>query len=275
MYDNNRWDNPKVVLWCSVGKALDMLKFSLNQAINNSGMIKEDFDIVMICWKTSDDVYDYLHEKKLKFVDMEYDDDKDFLWNLYKGFNLGYEVCFKHADYVCPIATDHAFHQDWLKNLFSWAAPNRIVNCKLIEPGTLPTLHTAKNLGITLPNRFKQEEFTKLADSFFEHKMLTDEKKYGHRFDAMPFLIAKDVWDRFGPMSQTITTDNITGDTDFFNRCKNGGVEITKAVDSISYHCGGLETRRNKTVVTDVKLSSKTRFKKLLRGIKKGWIKKR
>ena len=99
--------------------------------------------------------------------------------------------------------------------------------------------------------------------------MITNDKKYGHRLNAMPFVLPKDVWDRFGPMSQTLTKDGITGDTDFINRCKKGGVEITKASDSISYHCGGLETRRNKTIVTG---QSQHKFKrkigKILRRIK-------
>ena len=38
---------------------------------------------------------------------------------------------------------------------------------------------------------------------------------------------------------------NVTGDTDFFNRCKSGKVEVVKSLDAISYHCGGLETRIN------------------------------
>ena len=43
MYDDGKWDKPKIVLYCQVGKAVDMLDFSINQAIANSGMPKEDF----------------------------------------------------------------------------------------------------------------------------------------------------------------------------------------------------------------------------------------
>ena len=68
---------------------------------------------------------------------------------------------------------------------------------------------------------------------------------HGHRLDAMPFLVAKDVWDRFGPMKKVLNDFGTTGDTDFFDRCRLGGVEVTKSLDGISYHCGGLETRRN------------------------------
>ena len=49
----------------------------------------------------------------------------------------------------------------------------------------------------------------------------------------------------------------------------NQGVEITKATNSISYHCGGLETRRNKTVVTKQQKSRlKRKISNVLRRIK-------
>ena len=246
--DNGKWDSPKVVMYCQVGRAVDMLDFSLGQAVSNAGMPREDFDIVFICWRTSKEVYEYLDARNYKHVDMGHDADRGFLWNLYKGWNLGYEIGYEHADYVCPIATDHAFYRSWLGNLFSWAAPNRIVNCRLIEPGTLPTVHRAADLGLTLPGEFDAGGFEGLADEMYRDDMATDELGYGHRFDAMPFVCPRDVWDRFGPMRQTITEDGTTGDTDFFDRCRAGGVEITKALNAISYHCGGLETRRNEAM---------------------------
>jgi len=244
--------NKKVMMYCQVGRSLDMAKFSINSALENAGLPEEDFGIVFLCWKTSDEVYDWLKENNYDYVDMEYDEGKGFLWNLYKGWNLGYTEGYKYADYVCPIATDHAFHTDWLANLYKNAAPNRIVNCKLIEPGTLPSLHTTRNLGLTIEGEFNVEEFNTFAETLSEDRLATDDREYGHRFDAMPFMVARDVWERFGPMSQIIVPNQVdpmggllTGDTDFFNRCAVGGVELTKALDAISYHCGGVETRRN------------------------------
>ena len=260
MLQNGKWDKPKVVLYCQVGKAVDMLDFSFNQAVSNAGLPEKDFDIFFICWRTSSDVYQYIKSKKLKYIDMPYDGDKDFLWNLYKGWNLGYEEGFKHAKYVCPIATDHAFYKNWLKNLMRYARPNRIVNCKLIEPGTLPTIHTAVNLGITLPNKFQQKKFESIAKKLYKDELITNERKYGHRLDAMPFACPNDVWERFGPMYKVLLDDGLTGDTDFFNRCRKGGVEITKALNAISYHCGGLETRRNIPLKRKLKQAVKSKL---------------
>ena len=238
----------KIALYCQVGSSLDMAQFSLQSAIANLGMPLSDVKLVFICWKTSKEVYQWLQINKYHYVDMVYDEGKGFLWNLYKGWNLGYTEGFKFADYVCPIATDHAFYTDWLHNMYVHAQPNRIVNCKLIEPGTLPTLHTAINLGITKFGEFSMQAFENVcADYVAKNKgvLVTNDKEYGHRLDAMPFICPRDVWERFGPMNPGLIDGHITGDTDFFNRCKDGGVEITKALDGISYHCGGLETRNN------------------------------
>ena len=235
----------KVALYCQIGASLDLAKFSISSAIANAGLSKSDFKLIFICWKTSDKVYDWLQQNNFDYVDMEYDEGKGFIWNLYKGWNLGYTEGFKHADYVCPIATDHAFYTNWLKNMMSFAQPNRIVNCKLIEPGILPSLHITRNFGITTYDDFKTVEFLNLCNEIHKDELITDDTLYGHRLDAMPFVCPKDVWERFGPMSQIVQADGLTGDTDFFNRCKAGNVEITKALNGISYHCGGLETVRN------------------------------
>jgi hypothetical protein len=257
MFDDGNWGKPKVVMYCQIGRSLDMAQFAIKRAIDNTGMPKEDFDIVFVCWKTSDEVYAWLKENNYKYVDMEYDEGKGFLWNLYKGWNFGYEVGFQFADYVCPIATDHSFYPGWLANMMKHAQPNRIVNCKLIEPGTLPTLHTARNFGVTLDGEFREQEFLDFAKNIHDSNkdvLAMDEGAYGHRFDAMPFVCPKDVWERFGPMSKVIVNgspdperifvNSVTGDTHFFNVCKANGVQVVKALDAISYHCGGLETRR-------------------------------
>jgi hypothetical protein len=222
-----------------------MAEFSIMEALNNSGMDSKDITLIFICWKTSPEVYQWLKDHNYHYADMVYDEGKGFIWNLYKGWNLGYTEGYKYADFVCPIATDHAFYKNWLLNMMNNAKPNRIVNCKLIEPGTLPSLHTCKNFGITTYADFKMSEFNLFCDSITKDELVLDDKNYGHRLDAMPFVCPKDVWQRFGPMSQIVQAGGLTGDTDFFNRCKEGGVEITKSLNGISYHCGGLETRRN------------------------------
>jgi len=248
----------KVMLYCQLGGAIDMAEFAVKTAIKNSGLDKNEFDIIFICWKTPKTSYEWLKDNNFKYEDMVYDEGKGFLWNLYKGWNYGYEIGFKYADYVCPIATDHSFYKDWLKNLLAHCKENRIVNCKLIEsPSIYATLHVAEDLGPTIADKFNQDAFEKIAESITQPGIAIDDIQglyhenrgfggtYGHRLDAMPFVVAKDVWERFGPMLQTENKYGTTGDTDFFDRCRNGGVEIVKALDAISYHGGKGETIRN------------------------------
>ena len=261
-YQDKKWKLPKVMLYCQIGGSTDMAEFAINGeygAIKNAGLkYKEEFDIIFVCWKTPAHTYDWLKENKFKYIEMPYDEGKGFLWNLYKGWNIGYPVCFDHgAEFVCPIATDHAFHKDWLKNLVKHGKENRIVNCKLIEPGTLPSLHTTRNFGATTNEDFNDSGFVEFCKTLEKDELVHDDINgmfhenggvggtHGHRLDAMPFLVAKDVWDRFGPMKKVLNDFGTTGDTDFFDRCRLGGVEVTKSLDGISYHCGGLETRRN------------------------------
>lgn len=250
----------KVALYCQLGGATDMAEFSIlgkYGALENSGLDPEEIDLTFILWKTPQHTYEWLKDHNLKYVEMEYDEGKGFLWNLYKGWNLGYEVGYAVSDLICPIATDHAFYKDWLKNLIDNNHSNRITCCKLIEPGTLPTLHSHRNFGLTLDSEFDGDAFEYFCKKLSKDKVVIDDinglfhenngvgGSYGHRLDAMPFVCPRSVWERFGPMLQTVNQFGTTGDTDFFDRCRTGGVEIAKALNAISYHCGGVETRKN------------------------------
>lgn len=249
MYNNLEWSvDCKVVIYCPVGSALDMCEFSISSAIKNAGLDSNLFELVFLTWKTSDEVYSWLKENTFKYVDMQYEEGRGFLYNLYKSWNFGYEIGFQHADYVVPIATDHAFAPNWLKNLVKHAAPNRIVNCKLIEPGTLPSLHTIKNFGLPIRGHFDEKSFLDFCEQISQDRLVMSRHEYTHRLDAMPFLVSHDVWERFGPMNLGLNEHGTTGDSDWFERCERGGVEITKSLDAISWHGGGLETRRNEKI---------------------------
>ena len=148
-----------------------MANFSIKSAILNSGMDKDEVEMIFVTWKSKPYVYDWLELNNFKYYEMPYDEGKGFLWNLYKGWNAGYEQLFPQVPIVCPIATDHYFYKDWLKNLVKNCKENRIVNCKLVEPGILETLHTAKNYGVTVEGQFRKQEFDTWAEQFVkEHK---------------------------------------------------------------------------------------------------------
>lgn len=238
----------KVMLSTQLGDSVEMAEFSIKQAIERSGLeFEKDFGVIFTTWNSSPRAYKWIKDNGFEYVEIPFEKEKGFLHCLYSGWNSCYSEGLKRADYVVTIATDHAYYHDWLKNLLKHSKPNRIVNCKLIEDGHCPSLHTTRNFGNPIGGEFQQEEFDKFAGSICRnHKdvLATNEQAYGHRFDAMPFSLPKDVWERFGPMNLGLNKDGITGDTDFFDRCKHGGVEIVKALDSVSYHLGNYETTK-------------------------------
>ncbi len=253
MLYNCRWDNPKIVFHLPIGRHVEMLDFVLKQFVKNAGLPMEDYDIFMVCWKTSDEVYDYVRKNNLKFVDMEYDEDEDFLWNLVKSFNLGFNTGFQHAEYVGILNTDYAFCRDWCKNALGWAKPNRLLFTKTIEPGILRSTETKMDFGPTLASQFKEQEFQRFCVSILRHELVTDEKKYGREFSGAAYIFAKDVWERFGPMERG------GGEGDLFNKCKQGGAEVGVALDVITYHYQHFEQRRNKTFVPESNAARKIR----------------
>jgi UDPglucose 6-dehydrogenase len=69
--------------------------------------------------------------------------------------------------------------------------------------------------------------------------------------------------------------DGTTGDTDFFNRCRAGGVEIVKALNSISYHCGGIETYRNESFIGKLKIKISANLPDSVKKVLRKYIKRR
>lgn len=223
----------KVITYCPVADELEMFKFSTEMAIKNAG-IEHEF-VAVVDSITSRDVMDYIKDRGFHFFKVRAKR-RDWLYNLYACWNRGYDA-FEElgADVVVPFGCDHAFYFKWLKLLIKYSKINRIVNCKLIESGRMPSIHECKDFGPPTHKDFMLSEFYNHCKSIFCDMLVTDEKEYGRRLDAMPFAVPKDVWFRFGPMSNTVVV-SVTGDTDFFNRAKAGGVEIVKSLGSISYH---------------------------------------
>ena len=243
----------KTVVYMPIGKDLDMLKFSSKMLMKNSGL-EHGKDYRFICvtgWNTSKEVYKYLNDNNISFFNVTglKEGKENWLHNLYTCWNFGYKIGFEclSADFVVPVGSDHAFHKDWLKNLIKNSKKNRICNCRLIESGKCPSLHTCFDFGKTVEKEFIYEEFIIFCSNISLPGIECDEEMYGHRFDAMPMAIPKDVWYRFGPMNLDIV-NSVTGDTDFFNRCCSGKVEIVKVLDAISYHYGAASTNKSAKV---------------------------
>jgi hypothetical protein len=119
------------------------------------------------------------------------------------------------------------------------------VNCKLIEPGHLPTIHTAKNFGIPTEKEFKLKEFNDFCEQLYNEgkNKLLSVKELGRRPDATPYILPKKIWQKCGPW-ELEPVNGMPPDVRFFDRITDAGFKNLKAMDAISYHVGQVETKR-------------------------------
>ncbi len=259
---NSPDSSPEIVLTCQVGKSIDLAKFAIKSAIDNSGMkFREDFDICFICWRTSQEVYDWLVAEGYWYVtiDWESDPDQSFHNLLYNGWRAGYEIAYRYAHFHVPIATDHYFFQDWLASLYDHKVDLGIVSCTLIERGQCFSLHPVCDLGLTTEEEFNYDRAKKAYDVLYKDERVEDiysgqyhldhgmYQKDGNIFtrqDAMPFIISDETYKLVGPMVN-FNEHGTTGDTEMFDKCIRLGIPRYRSCGSISYHVGGVETKRN------------------------------
>jgi len=227
----------KLAVYMPIGKNLEMFKFSTTLLFQNAGF-KDWVFIPIVDSYTSKEVMDYIKENEWEPYNAK-EIEGDWYAKHVNLWNEGYNASFNNfdAEYVIPTGADHAYYFDFLKYLMKYAKPNRIVNCKLIEPGLMFTVHTAVNFGFPTFNEFQLEDFYIFCKQIWKDELITDEKAYGRRLDAMPMVIPRDVWERFGPM-KTFIDKGKPHDVDFFDRAKEGGVENTKSLGAVGYHWG-------------------------------------
>lgn len=250
----------KVALSCQVGKHLDLAKFAIDSAIANSGMIfREDFDICFICWKTSNEVYQWLEDNKFWYIvlDWEKETDQSFHHLLYNGWRAGYEQAYEFSDFHVPIATDHYFFHNWLINLYKHRTDLGIVSATLVERGHTFSLHPKCDLGITAEGEFDYDKAAQVFSMLFLDKRVEDkyngryhidhgiDKDGNVRMDGMPFIISDLTYDLIGPMPD-FNQYGTTGDTAMFDKCIDMDFPRYLSRSSISYHVGAVETNRNK-----------------------------
>lgn len=256
--------NFKLIITCQVGKSLDLAKFAIASAIENAGMeFRKDFEICFICWRTSEEVYEWLNDCGYWYVDMPCEDFSEigFVKTLYRGWRLGHEIAYSRSEYHVPIATDHYFFPGWLWELYKWAHPQRLISCTLIEPGP-QTLHPMCNLGMTTPDEFNYGLAEKVFEEVYTDQLIEDKYDgYYHldhgidssgriRQDAMPFVTSKWIWENVAEMGHGFNDLGVTSDSAWYDDVRHSGkAKCYRSCGSVSYHFGGVETKRNLTTL--------------------------
>lgn len=248
--------NPRISIIQCVSTSLEMLKFSTDSLIKNSGY--DNFDYIIVTWLASDQVkkqikiyqemYDFVH-----MIDYPTNDNIGYVPNLRGMMNLGFDKGFKLNDYCCLVNTDQYFGKDWLKNLVKYVTPNLIVNSVQITPIEGPPYITA-NLNITEYDKFNLDKFNEMYQNIYKDNIEMEEERGGwFACNTMPYIFHKKYWKLCGPWELTLDKnfkENCakkgycdSPDSRFFERCHEAGAKECMVWSSICYHHEAVERR--------------------------------
>lgn len=235
----------RVSIFNCVSSAYEMLRFSSDAIIINSGY--DNFDYIVVTWSPTKEVSDYLEDLKSKYnfvhiVEYKTNPDIPYVPNLRGMMNRGFDYGFELNNYCGLVNTDMYFGQNWLINLVKYANENDIVNSAHISPIVGPNIDTA-NFGIPEYDKFDIVGFNNMFAKIYEDRLVHEEERGGWKAtNTMPYLIPKKYWEIAGPW-ELIHKAGDTPDARFFERCSRAGAHFTMSRSSIVYHHEAVERR--------------------------------
>jgi len=247
---------PRVSIFNCVSNAYEMLRFSSDAIINNSGY--DSYDYIIITWGPSIEVMEYLNELKTKHsfvhvVGYKTNEAVAYVPNLRGMMNCGFDYGFKLNDYCGLTNTDQYFGKDWLINLVKYANINDIVSSTHISPWG--GINQEKgNFGVPEYAKFEMDKFNEMYNELYQDVLQTQEERGGpwNTCVTMPYLIPKKFWITAGPWELTLKEKIDSPDVRFFQRCSDAGAHFTMSRSSIVYHHDSVE-RKSGTRPVDAK----------------------
>lgn len=237
---------PRVSIFNCVSNAYEMLRFSSDSILNNSGY--DNFDYIIVTWGPSLEVLEYLAQlnacnSNVHVVEYQTNPEVPFVPNLRGMMNKGFDYGFSLNEYCGLTNTDQYFGKDWLLNLVKYANPDEIVNSVHISPIVGPNVVTA-DLGITEYGTFNMDKFDEMYDDLYEDVLITEADRGNdwRALNTMPYLIPKRFWEAAGPWELLLGHPH-SPDVRFFERCSKAGAKFTMSGSSIVYHHEAVERR--------------------------------
>ncbi|MDP2855932.1 MAG: hypothetical protein Q8N90_02285 [bacterium] len=255
MLRNNIKNNyPRVSIVNCVSEAIEMLRFSSEQLIENAGT--DNFDYIIVCWNTTPSVDEYIAKLNNKYIKTRPKmkvfriDHKEipsigYVPNLRAMINEGFNKAFELNQYGGLVNTDQAFYENWLINLVKHCNPEKAISSVVATPKAIGSHHQI-DFGITEYGKFNINGFSEFCKRIIKSgKLISESELKGQQnieylsFLGLPCLFPREMWLKAGPWELTISSG--TPDVNFFKRAHKNGFEFTRSCDSITYHLEGGE----------------------------------
>ena len=180
-----------------------------------------------------------------------------FLKNLYACWNLGYSEA--DTKYVARMGSDQFFSDNWLRALMECERrnPNGVYHCWTVESDLASKSRHETQVWGHNPDEFDKVRFDAYADSqihrynnelgiegdmcglYYRHPSRGTQR----RPDGVTWLQEKVTWEKFGPLSDEINQEGVTGDVSYMDKIYDAGIVGYLCPRSISYHLVQGESR--------------------------------
>jgi len=265
-----------VTCYTIISRDKSLLEWCVTNARDRAGM---NHEWLVIGWDPEPQIVQWCKEHKVRLVEYNPKPESDFpnrtawfLHNLYACWNLGYEHA--RTKWVVRMGSDQFFSQGWLAKLFEGvaaiagreedrteesvaAAENMIYHCHTTEDDiAVNSRHETYEWG-NRPETFNVQEFNLYANDRivrYAHQPLIPgpmcDLYYTHpsrglqiRPDGCTWLQTKLLWEKYGPISDVLNVEGVTGDVSFMDKMDDAGVRSWLVPSSCTHHLVRGESR--------------------------------
>jgi hypothetical protein len=255
-----------VTCYTIISRDVKLLDWCVTNARSRAGY---DHEWVIINWvnegEVSEPIVEWAEDQKfngykvrlVRYYATEGQGTQWFLKNLYACWNLGYSEA--RTKYVARMGSDQFFSDNWLRALVECERkyPNGVYHCWTVESDLArSSRHETKQWG-HMPDEFDTIRFDSYANSqihrynnelgirgdmcglYYRHPTRGSQK----RPDGVTWLQEKSLWEKFGPLSDELNEEGVTGDVSYMDKIYDSGVMGYLCPRSISYHLVQGESR--------------------------------
>lgn len=250
-----------ITCYTIISRDVCLLDWCISNARERAGI---DHKWLVVGWDATKEIIDYCRDNKIEFEPFSpypredfADQTSWFLKNLYACWNLGYAE--SDSEFIVRMGSDQAFSRNWLKHLVKGIdekGDDAVIHTYSIEsPVAKNSRHEIQDFGTSWSD-FDYAKFDyRCADIihnakspffygqqcglFYQHRS----RGIQIRPDGVSWIQSKKLWEKFGPLNDTLNDEGVAGDVSFMDKLKDNGVKQYLSTRSISYHLVRGESR--------------------------------